>query len=64
MQHGRRTVKVVAAAGCLLVGGAIGGGLLNAGAAGTEGGVQLSTGDCSTFAIPWDHMKPGGPGPM
>jgi hypothetical protein len=33
MKHGRRTVAVLAAAACLLVGGAIGSGLINAGAA-------------------------------
>ena len=33
MKHGRRTVSVLAAAACLVVGGAIGSGLLNAAAA-------------------------------
>jgi hypothetical protein len=32
--------------------------------AGSEGEVQLFTGDCGTIAYPWDHKKPGGPGPM
>ncbi|APR80107.1 Hypothetical protein A7982_05454 [Minicystis rosea] len=29
-----------------------------------ENGMQLFSGPCSTFAFPWDHTKPGGPGPM
>ncbi len=32
--------------------------------AGTEKDIQLFTGDCATLAFPWDHNKPGGPGPM
>lgn len=32
--------------------------------AGMDGDVQLFTGPCTTLAFPWDHMKPGGPGPM
>jgi hypothetical protein len=38
MTHGRRTVTVLAAAACLVVGGAVGSGLLNAGAATTGKG--------------------------
>jgi hypothetical protein len=33
MKHGRRLATIVGAAACLIVGGALGGGLLNAGAA-------------------------------
>lgn len=32
--------------------------------AGTEGNVQLFSGPCSTIAFPWDHNRPGGPGPQ
>jgi hypothetical protein len=32
--------------------------------AGTEAGLQLFTGPCSTVAFPWNHDKPGGTGPQ
>ena len=44
MKHGRRTVTVLAAAACLVVGGAVGNGLLNAGAA-TSGSSGKSSAD-------------------
>lgn len=31
---------------------------------GADGDVQLFSGPCFTLAFPWDHNKPGGPGPM
>ncbi len=32
--------------------------------AGEDDGSRLFSGPCSTTAFPWDHQKPGGPGPM
>ena len=44
MKHGRRLAAVLGAAACLIVGGALGGGLLNAGAATSKGSSTATNG--------------------
>ena len=44
MKHGRRLAAILGAAACLIVGGALGGGLLNAGAATSTGGSTATNG--------------------
>ena len=44
MKHGRRLAVVLGAAACLIVGGALGGGLLDAGAATSKGSSTVTNG--------------------
>ena len=44
MKHGRRLATILGAAACLIVGGALGGGLLNAGAATSKGSATATSG--------------------
>ena len=44
MKHGRRLAVILGAAACLIVGGTLGGGLLNASAATSKGGSTVTNG--------------------